>query len=565
MKKWVAFCFCLAFGFTALPLAGADTLVVSNTADSGPGSLRQALLDGNSGDTIQFASGLSGTITLQSGLDQAVALTWIGPGASALQINGSQLPALTPILSLQPGASGTAISGLAFNAGIQDAIFTQADLNLSQVTVSGNAGLGLNVETAQVTVENSLISGNQNGGIFAEINSELILVDSTLSDNQRSGDGGGIALNGSLADLSATTLSGNGSQAAGGGIALTNSDLTAENVTFSANTAVGDGGGLFADASSTVSLSSVTLTLNEAATGGGLVSLGGADLLNTLVAQNMAGASPDCSGTLDSLGGNFLGNNSGCTLNNAMADDQQGTNASPLNPQLAQLADAGGPVMTHVPLQGSPVVDAGTNANCPGTDARGTTRPLNGLGNGATPLCDVGAAEAGRCQLQFSAQGFANLKLQSLNPLLPTTVSGQLMNLGPDFAPGVTIAGILPDGVQLLGVNVGSGTCSINGASFNCSLGNLAVDGVVDFTLQIQVTSDTPATYLIQAQAGTSGEDLGDQNTLKALLSVGAPEQDSGGGCQLDGRADTPEGFWLFGMLGGFGILVRYWTSKKPA
>ncbi|MGD2178663.1 MAG: right-handed parallel beta-helix repeat-containing protein, partial [Anaerolineae bacterium] len=47
---------CLAMvGASASPVASpADTLVVTNTADSGPGTLRQALLDGQYGDTIAF-------------------------------------------------------------------------------------------------------------------------------------------------------------------------------------------------------------------------------------------------------------------------------------------------------------------------------------------------------------------------------------------------------------------------------------------------------------------------------------------------------------------------------
>src|SRR6476661_10179319 len=48
--------------------ASADTITVININDSGPGSLRQALVDANNGDTINFASSLNGQrITLTSG------------------------------------------------------------------------------------------------------------------------------------------------------------------------------------------------------------------------------------------------------------------------------------------------------------------------------------------------------------------------------------------------------------------------------------------------------------------------------------------------------------------
>lgn len=42
--------------------AYADIITVTNTNDSGPGSLRQALADANNGDTINFA--VTGTIGL---------------------------------------------------------------------------------------------------------------------------------------------------------------------------------------------------------------------------------------------------------------------------------------------------------------------------------------------------------------------------------------------------------------------------------------------------------------------------------------------------------------------
>ena len=45
--------------------AQAATITVINTNDSGPGSLRQALVDANDGDTIDFA--VTGTIGLTSG------------------------------------------------------------------------------------------------------------------------------------------------------------------------------------------------------------------------------------------------------------------------------------------------------------------------------------------------------------------------------------------------------------------------------------------------------------------------------------------------------------------
>src|SRR5215472_6816953 len=68
----------------------ASIILVTNTNDSGPGSLRQALADANDGDTID-ATGVSGTILLTSGELQIFTpnVTIKGPGAETLAVYGN--------------------------------------------------------------------------------------------------------------------------------------------------------------------------------------------------------------------------------------------------------------------------------------------------------------------------------------------------------------------------------------------------------------------------------------------------------------------------------------------
>src|SRR5216117_2588091 len=68
--------------------ACATTIIVTNINDSGPGSLRQALIDVNNGDTITFA--VTGAIGLTSGeLLVNKSLTISGPGAANLAVDGN--------------------------------------------------------------------------------------------------------------------------------------------------------------------------------------------------------------------------------------------------------------------------------------------------------------------------------------------------------------------------------------------------------------------------------------------------------------------------------------------
>ena len=73
------------------PVADAANFTVTNTNDSGAGSLREALDDANSApdaDRILFAPSVTGTITLTTGeLPVYEQVEIVGPGAGALTIN----------------------------------------------------------------------------------------------------------------------------------------------------------------------------------------------------------------------------------------------------------------------------------------------------------------------------------------------------------------------------------------------------------------------------------------------------------------------------------------------
>src|ERR1700744_3961214 len=76
----------------ALPMifgsAHASTVTVTNTNDSGGGSLRQALVSASAGDLIVFDPGATGTIALATSLTIGQSVTIQGPGAGAITLDG---------------------------------------------------------------------------------------------------------------------------------------------------------------------------------------------------------------------------------------------------------------------------------------------------------------------------------------------------------------------------------------------------------------------------------------------------------------------------------------------
>ena len=136
-----------------------STFSVSSLADSGLGSLRQAILDANSpaypdADVINFASGLSGTINLASVLpDLSTNINIQGPGANLLIVRRDTGDAYR-IFTVDSGAT-VGIAGLTVSNGQDSGISNAGTLTLSDATISDNSageGGGLyNSGTATVT------------------------------------------------------------------------------------------------------------------------------------------------------------------------------------------------------------------------------------------------------------------------------------------------------------------------------------------------------------------------------------------------------------------------------
>jgi hypothetical protein len=395
---------------------------VMNLNDSGPDSLRQAILDTPSGGTVDFQSGLTGTITLTSGeLAISQDLTIAGPGAGVLTVSGNHASRVFDIAANYI----VDISGLTIADGMvqgPDAqgggILNAGTLTVTNSTLRGNSaggvfgsgrGGGIYNQSGTLTVASSTLTGNftsgpvNYGGIYNS--GTLTVTSSTLSGNSPTfGVGGGIYNSGTLTVIS-STLSGN-SAITGGGIFNLNGTLTVISSTLRDNSAVGFrsgggvGGGIYN--SGTLTVTSSTLTGNSATAGGvgggiynsGTLTVTSSTLTgnsagsqgggifsatpavtssgNTIVAGNSASSSPDVTGALTSQGYNLIGDGSGGS--GYTSTDLVGTATNPIDPKLGPLQDNGGPTQTRALLPGSPALNAGDPAQLGVADQRGVVR-----------------------------------------------------------------------------------------------------------------------------------------------------------------------------------------------
>jgi hypothetical protein len=104
----------LLLGATDIPAA---TITVTNGNDSGPGSLRQAIIAASPGDTINFAPRLT-TVTLTGGglvIDKNLIIT--GPGANRLTVQVNANVISVRVFNISSSTVTASISGITISNG----------------------------------------------------------------------------------------------------------------------------------------------------------------------------------------------------------------------------------------------------------------------------------------------------------------------------------------------------------------------------------------------------------------------------------------------------------------
>ena len=297
--------FCLSLVCVVSISVQASILTITNTNDNGPGSLRQALVNANVGDTID-ATGINGVITLITGellVNRSVTIN--GPGADLLAVDGNA-------------------------AGVVFQVMSTGPVTISDLTIkNGHAGSG--------------------GGIFNGGVGTLTIINSALSGN--TADFGGGVYNGGTLNIVDSTISGNTANTEGAGV-YNPVTLTIINSTFSDNTSQ-IAGAVFN--TGTLVITNSTISNNTSMfLAGGVVNLNNFQIGNTILNEGPASA-------------NIYNNSSGVVMSlgyNLSSDDASGILTGPgdqirADPKLGPLQNNGGHTLTHALLPGSPGIDAG--------------------------------------------------------------------------------------------------------------------------------------------------------------------------------------------------------------
>lgn len=368
--------------------------VVTNTNNTGAGSLRQAIANAGPGEAITFHPSLDGqTITLTSGqliIDKNLVIDASAlPGGITVQNGSDRMFQIEPSRTVTM-KSLTLANGQCPSAG--GAILNRGGtLTLNRCRLVGNTcandgggGAILNDTGASLTLFRCVLTGNnangEPGGAIATRSVGTVVINScTIAGNSCNASGGAINNLATMTILN-STVSGNAAVFSGAIDNFGTLDIT--NSTFTGNTA--DNGGAIYN-NDTLTLNHSTFSGNSALAAGAIATGGTLTLINSIVAGNTASASngPDVryhSGTIITQGVNLISDLS-------LSDLTAGPTVLVGDPSLAPLGAYGGPTATMPPLPGSPAINAAAMlGGTPATDQRGLPRP-----SGTGP--DIGSVE----------------------------------------------------------------------------------------------------------------------------------------------------------------------------
>lgn len=430
------------------PLAIAVNYV-TNCADQGTGSLREAILEAPENGVVD-ATGLANvcsSITVKTGDIQVAVndLTILGPGVDALFISAVYFnEGFHQYYSRIFNHTGTGtltlknlsvIFGRIKNTAQQPVfggcIYSMGNVSLMQSAVGGcsisstdgDVGGGGIDARGKVYLLNSQITYNTVTGVSYDVfgggvaSGDFEAHGAVISANTvtgGSGDtsvvlGGGLRVSGTI-DIESTTIAGNsvsggrpiepsGEQSAEGGAVYARGTITIRNSTISGNSSGGTAGGIVANGTNgtNVTLLNSTIAFNHSGQDnapGAQITTTNFDFESNILANNTWGSAGSNNDLQASTFGTLTGSHNlvFATSSNVPAGTLIGK-----CPLLGPLRNNGGAKLTHALLSHSPAIDAGSNPASLSNDQRGPPY-LRTLGSGT----DIGSYEVNPADIIFN-------------------------------------------------------------------------------------------------------------------------------------------------------------------
>ena len=467
--------------------------LVTTTADSGVGSLRDAIgsANGNAGgtvDIITFAPSFYSspqTITLTGGeIPITDGINIQGPGANLLTVSGNNASRLFNIDNSDLSQITATISGLTLSSGS-----TAGDGGAIQF-----ADECLNLIEDHVTASTA---GGKGGGVAASSAGAVLNVTrSTIANNKAGSDGGGAymtgailggtanILNSTLAKNTAVSVGGGFAGAFGGGVGI---GLTLDQSTLTANSSGGAGGG-FRLGDNTSAFANLSSTIVSGNAGGG----GGVDIALANVTSTYSA----------------IGNGAGFTVGSKTSDLAYGASLN-----LGTLGNNGGPMPTVSLTAGSAAIDKGTLSTGQVTDQR-----LAGFARSVNTSLDIGAYEVQPTVTGLIVNGGATQRsrILSIEVFFNVNVTAAVFGLLGAVKLTRTAVAYIPAGS--IGDFIQSGE-----TAFSTGIINVAQGATNSLLLTFDNTTAVPETATVENTSLSDGYwklSIGQYSTATGLLNL---------------------------------------------
>ncbi|HEX4589123.1 MAG TPA: choice-of-anchor Q domain-containing protein, partial [Gemmataceae bacterium] len=271
------------------------TFTVTNTADAGTGSLRDAI-------TQADASNTAGDMILFSNTDASGTQTNFYDGSRHTISLQTALPTITDPVSVSgPGATAIVVTSATHGFGIFVANPGAGNsVSMRGLTVAAGAAMnggGIQQSSGSLTLSGMVVTGNtasnSGGGVYFGGDGTLTITDCSIANNTAMTRNGGGIYSGPITVITNSVVSANVALTTGGGV-YGYGTLTITGCSVAGNSARTLAGGV--GGTTAIDILDSTISGNTAVSGGGVYGSGSVRITASTLANNCAKSRPDGTG-----------------------------------------------------------------------------------------------------------------------------------------------------------------------------------------------------------------------------------------------------------------------------